>query len=67
MADNTTQTTGIRADFDISTLRLIADKIRRNKGGFSSEQVKAFLLLYEEELLDKVRAAVCAFLEEKLA
>jgi hypothetical protein len=71
MADKITQDTepflGVRAEFDISALRLIADQIRRNKGGFSSEQVKAFLLLYDEELHDRVKAAVRKFLEDKLA
>jgi hypothetical protein len=68
MADtNIAQSPGVQAEFDINTLRLIASEIRRDKGEFSSEQVKAFLLLYDEELRDRISTAVRAFLKEKLA
>lgn len=58
---------GIRIEFSIPTLRQLAAKVRKAKGGeFTSTQVKAFLTLHGEDLHDKLNQVVREFLKEKL-
>lgn len=64
--DSTDGPLGITAYYSIQRLRLLAANIRKNRDGFTSEQVVAFLSLYGEELRDEIDNAVRVFLEEKL-
>jgi hypothetical protein len=47
-------------------LRLLGETIRRDTGGFTSEQVRAFLVIYGEELQETIENAVKQFLKKKL-
>jgi hypothetical protein len=60
-------TSGVRVEFSIDRLRGLGAIARKNKGGFTSEQVKAFLALYDEELNDLLNQTVRKFVEEKLS
>ena len=57
---------GVRANFALDRIRLLATALRRDKGGFSTEQARAFLLLYGEELQDAIDKTVREFLKEKV-
>jgi ERCC4-related helicase len=61
---------GIHAIYGIDRLRQLAGKARANRHSatdFTSEKVRAFLLLHGEELQDRIDAAVRQFLGEKLS
>lgn len=57
---------GLELQIKLSTLRLMAAQIRRMRG-FSTKETEAFLLLYREELQQKLTDTVKEFLKEKLA
>lgn len=57
---------GLVQTYSIGHLRLLGASIRKNRGGFTSTQVRAFLDLYGEEIVDRMDKAVRDFLQEKL-
>jgi hypothetical protein len=57
---------GIQASYGVARLRLLAASIRRTKGGFTSAQVRAFLLLYGDDLQAALDQTVRDFLTEKV-
>jgi hypothetical protein len=60
---------GVRAVYDVNRLRLLAGKVRHDRHSatdFTSEKVRALLLLHGEELQDRIDTAVSNFLQEKL-
>lgn len=57
---------GVLVFYNTSRLRQMAATIRKNNGGFTSEQVEAFLSLYGEALKDALDTTVKKFLQEKL-
>ena len=59
---------GVRIDYSVSRLREIGKNVRKAKGDgeFTSDQVRAFLMLHGKELQDKLDNAVREFLKEKL-
>ena len=58
---------GIHVSYSLDKLRQLASKVRKEKGGeFSTEQVKAFLSLFGEDLEDRLNQTVREFLQEKL-
>jgi len=57
---------GLEIQIGLPTLRRIAETIRRDDGGFTTEQVRAFLLLYDEELKQAINNTVKDFLRKKL-
>ncbi len=59
---------GIRVSYDTSRIRQLGANFRAKRGDdFTSEKVRAFLLLHGQELTDKLDQTVRQFLEEKLS
>lgn len=59
---------GIEVKYDVNRVRLLGRLVRKQKGvgEFSSEEARAFILLYGKELQDRLDQTVRQFLEEKL-
>lgn len=59
---------GVRVEYPTQRLRLLGRLVTKAKGGdFGTEQTKAFLLLHDTELRDRIDKTVREFLTEKLA
>lgn len=59
---------GIRVAYDTSRIRQLGANFRAKRGDdFTSDKVRAFLLLHGQELTDKLDKTVRDFLEEKLS
>ena len=59
---------GIRVSYDTSRIRQLGANFRAKRGDdFTSDKVRAFLLLHGQELTDKLDKTVRDFLEEKLS
>lgn len=59
-------TTGIDLEFSIQKLRLMGEVIRKDTGGFTTEQVRAFLILYRDDIEALVTKTIRDFLRRKL-
>ena len=59
---------GIEVSYSVDRLRQIGHHVSAGKGReFSTAETRAFILLYGQELQDKLNETVRKFLEEKLS
>lgn len=59
---------GIKVSYETSRIRQLGANFRAKRGDdFTSDKVRAFLLLHGQELVDKLDKTVREFLEEKLS
>lgn len=56
---------GIRVEYSIDRLRLIAASIK-GRAGFTSKQMEAFLLIHQNELQSKLDQTVKNFVQSKI-
>ena len=56
---------GVRVEYSIDRLRLIASSIN-GRAGFTSKQIDAFLLIYRHELQSKLDQTVKNFIQSKI-
>jgi hypothetical protein len=58
--------TGVRVEFPLDKIRLMATPVRKDRGEFSTVQAQSFLTLYKEEFEERLNAAALEFIKEKL-
>jgi len=56
---------GVRVEYSIDRLRLIASSIN-GRAGFTSKQIDAFLLIHQNELQSKLDQTVKNFIQSKI-